>query len=391
MGFGAVIATGENNLPLDPDLASSIAEVRVEQTLDEPTRFAVRFLDDIGDGRLCHANDGRLAIDTIVSVIVDTTEDTSVLAPERTCLVRGPVVEHRSEMVIGGPGSAFEIHGLDRRDLLDRICVQAAWTGRASDTARQILGQAFDHLEVEDTIRVYEERRETLNQRDTDLQFVSQIARRNNLHCWITYDCGRSAIGSGFRVTETVHFASSPKRPQGALGTLASVVELALSGAPTLRVHVPSDQLPNVTAFKVSIDGGRPSRYRIGSMTTGEVRPTATEATDPEAPDGRGTRRLADFGQATRELCMPGSGEPQDTQSRGEAALTEAGRFVHASASTTRHLLGGVLAPHDVIQVVGVGPQLARTAFRVRQVTHVINAAEHLMDLQLDSNSLGEG
>ena len=168
MGFGAIIGIGENNAPLDEDLAGCIVEARVEQKLDEPIQFALRFLDDLEDGRLRHANDDRLAIDTIVSVMVEVG---NALA----CLVRGPIVEHKSEMVIGGPGSWFEIHGLDRRDLLDRICVQATWTGRASDAAHQILGQAFDELDVEDTTRVYEEARETLNPRATDLDLVRRV------------------------------------------------------------------------------------------------------------------------------------------------------------------------------------------------------------------------
>ena len=384
MGFGAIIAIGENNTPLDRDLAGCIAEVRIEQKLDEPAQFAVRFIDDLEDGRLRHANDERLAIDTVVSVIVE-------VADQLVCLVRGPIVEHKSEMTIGGPGSWFEIHGLDRRDLLDRICVQATWTGRASDVARQILGQAFDELDVEDTTRVYEEGRETLNQRTTDLEFLQQLAKRNNLHLWLTYDCARSSIGSGFQVTETAHFASSPRRPQGASGALASAIQLVPTTELALRVHVPGRECPNVTAFQVSTDGDRPSRYRAGSMTTEEARPGTTDATDPQPSAGAGAQRLGQIGGVVRELCMPGSGDPEETQTEGEAALTAAGWFVQATASTTRHLLGGVLRPHDVVAAVGVGPRLGQSAFRVREVTHVINAAEHFMDLRLESNSLGEG
>jgi hypothetical protein len=307
------------------------------------------------------------------------------------CLVRGPIVEHKSEMTIGGPGSWFEIQGMDRRDLLDRICVQATWTGRASDAARQILGQAFDELDVEDTTRVYEEARETLNQRATDLEFLTQIAARNNVHLWITYDCDRSPIGSGFEVIETAHFASSPRRPEGGVsGAVASAIQLVPTSDLTLRVHVPSRDCPNLTAFQVTVDGGRPSRYRAGSMPTEEIRPGTTEASDPQPPAGQGAQRLGQLGGVTRELCMPGSGDPQDTQTRGEAALTAAGWFVQATASTTRHLLGGVLQPHDVVAAVGVGPRLGRAAFRIKEATHVINAAEHFMDLQLESNSLGE-
>ena len=384
MGFGAIIALGDGNQPLDASLAGCIAEVRVEQRLDAPAQFAVRFLDDIQDGRLRMANDARLAIDTLVSVLV-SVDDTL------TCLVRGPITDHKSRMTLGGPGSWFEIQGLDRRDLLDRVCVQAAWAGRASDAARQVLGQAYEATEVEDTTRVYEEGRETLNQRSTDLEFLEQVARRNNLHLWISYDASRSPLGGGLQITETAHLASSPARPQGAAGgALASALELLPTSNLELRVHVPSSQCPNVTAFQVDVDSRRPSRYRTGAMARSDERPSTTDASDPQPPAGNGAQRLGQLGGVQRELCMPGSGDPQDTQARGEAALTEAGWFVQATASTSSHLLGGVLQPHEVVTAVGVGPRLGSAAFRVKEATHVINAVSHLIDLKLESNGLGD-
>lgn len=384
MGFGTVIALGESNTRLDADLAGCLAEVRVEQSLDAPMQYAVRFLDDIENGRLRMANDDRLAVDTLATIAVEVDD-------ELTVLVRGPITEHRSQMTVGGPGSWFEIRGLDRADLLDRACEPAVWTGRASDAAREILTGQFDRLEIEATDRVYEPGQATLNQRETDLDFLLRIARRNNRHFWITYATGQSPIGSGLDVTETAHLASSPRRPEdGALGAVASAVELVPTTELELRVHVPSDQCPNVTAFQVNTDGARPSRYRAGSMPTDAIDPTTTEASDPQPPAGEGTRRLAQAGAGARALCMPGSGDPQDTQARAEAALTEAGWFVQATASTSRHLLGGVIQPHDVLNAVGVGPSLGQAAFRVKTVTHVINATEHFMDATLESNSLGD-
>ena len=125
-------------------------------------------------------------------------------------------------------------------------------------------------------------------------------------------------------------------------------------------------------------------------MARSDERPSTTDASDPQPPAGNGAQRLGQLGGTRRELCMPGSGDPQDTQARGEAALTEAGWFVQATASTSSHLLGGVLQPHEVVSAVGVGPRLGSAAFRVKEVTHVINAVSHLMDLKLESNGLGD-
>lgn len=384
MGFGATIALGEDNRPLDADLAGCIAEVRVEQSLDAPAQFALRFLDDIEDGRLRMANDDRLAVETILTIAVEVDE-------QPVTLVRGPIIEHRSQMTIGGPGSWFEVRGLDRRDLLDRTCVQATWNRSASDAARSILGQVFDDVKVDSTSRSYDPSRETLNQRESDLTFLNRIARSNNMHVWVSYKTTRSPLGGGLEITETAHFASSPRRPEnGALDAIAAAIPLVPTSELKLRVHVPSAQCPNVTAFQVNTDAARPSRYRATSMQTTDVDPAPTDASDPQPPAGEGARRLPDLGGVTRELCMPGAGDPQDTQARAEAALTEAGWFIQATASTTKHMLGGVLQPHEVIEAVGVGPKVGRAAFRVKTVTHVINAAEHFMDATLESNSLGE-
>ncbi len=383
MGFGAVITTGNGNQPLDADLACCLTEVRVEQSLDEPTHFAVRFADDIEDGQLRLAGDSRLKPDTIVTIAVEVDQALVVL-------VRGPVTEHRSQMTIGGPGSWFEIHGLDRRDLLDRTCVQAAWTGRASDVARNILAANFDAAEVDDTSRSYETNATTLNQRSSDLAFVRQIALRNNLHFWITYEGSRSPLGGGLEVTETANLAASPRRPtSGGAAALASAVPLVPTTKLALRVHVPSKDCPNVTAFQVNTDAARPSTYRAGAMQTESIDPATADVSDPQPPAGDGPVRLPDIAGTPRQLCMTGAGDPLETQTRGEAALTEAGWFVQATASTTKHLLGGVVKPHDVIGAIGVGPKLGAAAFRIKQVTHVINAAEHFMDLSLESNGLG--
>lgn len=384
MGLGAIITLGEGNTPLDADLAGAIAEVRVEQTLDGPSRFAIRFIDDIQDGRLKVANDDRLAIDTVLGVSVE-------VGGQLVCLIRGPITDQRSSMRIGGPGSAFDVKGLSRLDLLDRQCVRAAWTGRASDVARSILSASFDSVDVEETPRIYEEGRETLNQRSTDLEFLTRIARLNNLRLWVSYEASRSPLGAGLSIAETAHLASSPRRPQGALGAIAGAISLVPTSALELRVHTGPDQRPNVTAFEVDIDSRRPSRFVAGSMAREDAEPVTTQATDPQPASGAGTRRLDTLGGTQRELCMPGSGDPQDTQSRGEAALTEAGFFVRATASTSSDMLGGVLQAHDVVSAVGVGPRLGRTAFRVRSATHVITPAHQLADLQLDSNSLGDG
>ena len=91
------------------------------------------------------------------------------------CLVRGPITEHKCSVKLGGQGSTFEIRGEDRRVELDRECRFVPWSARASEAAQTILATYNFEVEAEQTTRVYSEDSGTLNQRDTDLQFIERI------------------------------------------------------------------------------------------------------------------------------------------------------------------------------------------------------------------------
>jgi hypothetical protein len=377
MGFGAVIATGDSNRLLPDAAMENIVEVRVEQSLNEPTRFAIRFQDDIRDGQMRLSEESSLAVDSIITIAVEAGD-------RLVCLVRGPITATSSSLMLGGPGSSYEVHGLDRRDLLDRECKNITWAGVASTAALAILAPVFPGPppDVQPTTRVYQPGGEGLSQRVSDLAFLNEIARRNNFSFWVTYKCLPSVPGS-LTVLETAHLKPSPPR-----SAAAAVISLIPTTDSEIRVHVPGDECPNVTAFTVNVDHGRPSAYQARSLDNAGGPATRTDATDPQPATGSGVSRLGEQGPQ-RQLCMPGAGDPQETQNRGEAALTEAGWFVKATASTTSHMLGGVLTPHEIVPVKGVGRRHGTAPFRVREVTHVINAAAHHMDLVLESNNQG--
>src|SRR5687768_2921962 len=106
MGYGAIITSGEKNKLLRDDLVGGIIEVRVEQSLDEPTRFAIRFNDDICGGDFEVFNAPELQCGTIMTIAVKAGDSTK-------CLVRGPIMDVNSSIMLGGPGSWYEVHGED--------------------------------------------------------------------------------------------------------------------------------------------------------------------------------------------------------------------------------------------------------------------------------------
>jgi hypothetical protein len=180
MGFGAIIASGENNTLLRGDLVDGITEVRVEQFLDEPTRFAIRFQEDLSGGEPVIMKAPELQCRQKITIAVKVGD-------EIKCLVRGPITDVKCSVMLGGPGSWFEIHGQDRRIEMDRECKRRSWFGLESEVAARILKDEykFRKMCLQKTRKHYgttrqnnpqEPTTETLNQRATDEAFLRQMA-----------------------------------------------------------------------------------------------------------------------------------------------------------------------------------------------------------------------
>jgi|GEM_PF-1054935 len=397
MGFGAIIASGEKNQLLSDDLMDCLTEVRVEQFLDEPTRFAIRFQEDIRDGEPFIMKSPELQCNQMITIAVQVDQ-------KMKCLVRGPITDMKCSVTLGGPGSWHEVHGQDRRVEMDRECVHYAWSSLASEAAEAILNKRiqdkkkFDRISVEKTRIVYGGKpvkgrptASTLNQRYTDLAFIRRIARDCGLHFWIEYQCLRNGLdpsGQSLTVKEQANLKSSPRRPKDAPAGPIPVDQMKL--VPTvpvkLRVNVEKEQCQNVTAFDLTMNPERPNRFVGAAKDDRDAKPPHDVFIEdsPQPPIIRGGQRFAGC-KEPRDLCITTAGNQEELQCKAEAALTEAGWFVDATASTTVHMLGGVLLPHDVVEVEGLGKDHSGP-YQVKAVTHVINAADHFMDIQLRRN-----
>lgn len=394
MGFGAILASGENNNLLSDDLLDCITEVRVEQSLDDPTRFAIRFQEDLSDGEPRIRKAPELQCQQRITVAVQVGD-------AMKCLVRGPITHVKSSVMLGGPGSWYEVRGQDRRIEMDRQSVRRAWTGRASEAAGTILSSRFDQIDVQETRIVYggqqvrgQPSASTLNQRATDAAFLRQLARQNNLHFWIEYECGLNGLnpgGQSLRVVEKANLKASPPRPKDAPAGPVPVDQITLvpTVAVKLRVNVEKEECQNVTAFDLTTDPERPNQFAGSAVDDRDLSEPSTSVTDPQPSINAGGRR---FGGCTepRDVSITTAGNQDELNARAESALTEAGWFVEATASTTAYMLSGVLLPHDVIEVEGLGP-VDSGPYQVKTVTHVINSSDHFMDIELRRNAVGEG
>jgi hypothetical protein len=391
MGFGAIIASGENNTLLRDNLLDCLTEVRVEQFLDEPTRFALRFQEDISDGQPNVKGAPELGCGQMITIAV-------AVGDAIRCLVRGPITERAWSAMLGGPGSWFEIRGQDRRIELDRQYKHNTLSGRESDIAQAILSQKFQKTCVQKTNHVYgqpngngEPLVETLNQRATDERLLCQIARRNNMYFWIEYTCQPNKLdpsGNSLNVQEIANLRSSPLRPEEAQNLLdCQGSRLSPRVDVTLRLNVEKEQCPNVTVFWLGEDAERPSHFIGAAIDIRSGKRNTTRAVDPQPPLAKRGKRL-DRCNFERDVFITTAGNIEELSRKAFSALTEAGWFIHATASTTAHMLNGVLVPHDEVEVKGLGNE-DDGFYQVKAVTHVINAADHFMDLELRRNALG--
>ena len=218
--------------------------------LSKPTLFALRFEDDICEGKREIADANIFSKDTLVGLFV-VLEETK----ELECLVYGPVTKIRASSLLGGPGSWVEIHGEDRRVMMGRKGVQGTYSGLASATASAILSLYGFTPDTQDTLIEYDTKDNQLTQSGTDLAFIEDIARRNNMDFWIEYKVTNEAP---IALTETAKLRTSPPRTQQA-GAAPQVPTLAPDADKVLRVNPPADKCPNINTFDTRINFEKPT------------------------------------------------------------------------------------------------------------------------------------
>lgn len=380
MAMAALIFFGDGNLAFPEDAMGWLAEIRVEQELNKPTKFALRFEDDLcGDGPAM-ADRAEIAPTTMITIMAGAGN----VAP--VCLARGPIVRVRSSTQLGGSGSWIEAHCETRQVEMDRVPVSAKWTGAHDGVVSGVLGSYDFSPDVADVQGTADEDENQLNQSGTDLAFLNKMASEHGVDFWITYDA--EPLGSLALIDETAHFKISPPVANALPGALGGFTLIPKEDGPVFRLNAVGDDCPTVNTFEVEADLERPTTGQVSTIdtTSGQEVDESPQA----APDTQGDGpTIQTYGDVTRTLTTAGPGGPEVQTRRQEAALRAAAWFVTGKATTSTELLHHIVIPHDIIRVEGAGAQLS-IPYQVKAVTHVINGAAHMMDIKLRSNFLGE-
>ncbi|HLT39612.1 MAG TPA: hypothetical protein VK034_25185, partial [Enhygromyxa sp.] len=189
MSFGAIIAVqkGPVWVPVDFGIECALTEVRVEQSIDEQTTFALRFQED-------YENDKPTVTE---HELFKSPIELAILVPkgprskELICLVRGQIEQIEFDVAHGGPGSSFEARGRDVRTILDRVCAPESLIGLTSDTLiLQLIAGVSDFIPaLEPGVTLYDglDGHPTLNHVGTSLELIENLAKWENQCVWLSY------------------------------------------------------------------------------------------------------------------------------------------------------------------------------------------------------------
>lgn len=366
------------NQQLDNDLTAEAAEIEVQQSIEGPTTFRIRVAMDICDSEMHLIDDARLnpgQPDTEITVM-------ALLSGKVFVLSHGVIVERQVNLVEGGPGSYLEIRGQDRRAVMKRLQRCVAHSGTAADIVVPIFGNYGFESDVVNTPIEYDEDSNTLNQTESDLEFVEKIAGRSDSRFWLDWKAEQGL--AGLSITETAHFKPSPA--QSANNPLGFLPIQSLTPAinTELRINSGDGCSSNVASFDLKSNEEAPNQ-------SGPVQRVASDTSDvdeTEVPEST-TEALAET-QKTQERTrrVVSAGNAQEAQLRNQAALNDASWSVLATAEISVHALDNVLAAHDTVKVSGAG-KLNSGDYFIKSVTHVIDATDHKMRLELMRNGLG--
>ncbi len=378
MGFGLVITSGDDLAPLPDGIMQWLVEARVEMELSKPTRFALRFEDDICDGQPAVEGAPELAANRKIGIF--TLQDDETL----DCLVYGPVTEVKSSTRLGGAGSWVEIHGEDRRVEMGRVGVQATYTGRASAAAAGILSAYQFTPETQETLIEHDQQRNQLSQRGPDLAFLEEIARKNNMEFWMSYEASRAPLVGTITLTETANLRTSPQRAQP--GDVPQIPVLSPPPDRVLAVNPPRRDCPGINRFEVRIDYEKPTAARGFAMSDAGDKEIVEQIVSDAEPVDPG--RPVQVEGVEREAIAPPTVTPEEAFLAQDAIVFEQSWFVEVDCSTTLEQSGFVIRPHQIIQISHAGDRLSG-AYQVMKALHVVTATDHFTDFTARANGLG--
>ena len=195
----------------------------------------------------------------------------------------------------------------------------------------------------------------------TDLDFVKMIAQRNGANFWVRCDTSGNT---------SAHF----KRPDTAQ-------------EPSYALTINQDK-PNIDGFQLEWESEAPTVVEtrgVDPVSKSEINGDVQESPLPLL----GSQGLSSIAAAPSTTHIaPAADMTGNLRSRAESAAIDANWFIQAKCTTCATVLGGIVRPHMVVTVGGLGSRHSGKYY-VAAVRHEIDSTQHKMELTLLRNAWG--
>lgn len=338
-----------------PDLFADLLEMEVEEDYRLAAAFRIRLATVRGeDGLWRYLDDERVKLWNPLAVTVTVNDEEQELAS-------GYITHLRSHVAPGEQDSYVEILGMDETSLMGLEEKIKDWPGKSdSDIAREVFQGYGLAAVVDETGVMRDEAVNTTMQRETDIQFLKRLARRNGFECFV----------------------------KGGMGYFRKPV-LDEPPQPTLAAHFGAET--TLTSFEARADALRPTRVeshqidviakeaQVATLEASALRPLGRDAALSLAPPGGVESRLyVKHAVATSVLEM---------QNLGNALLDEAGWFVEGRGELDTAVYGAILQARKLVPVKGVGEAFSGLYY-VTNVRHVFGRGRYVQHFTGRRNAL---
>jgi hypothetical protein len=339
-----------------PDLFLALLEMEVEEDHRLATVFRIRLSIQLqDDGTWTYLDDSRLQPWAKVEIKASIDDN-------QTSLILGYVTNIDVHIDAEENNSYLEMRGMDRTCLMNLEEKVQDWPKKSdSQIASTIFSNNNLSAQVDDTGVVHDDKVSTIIQRETDIQFLKRLARRNGYECVVRGDTG--------------YF-----------------VKPALSGQPqpVLAAYFGPDT--NMDSFEARIVAARPAKVEMHEIDT--IQKTVLDATGTQGKQSQlGKNGVTSFtppGGATSKMMVRHaiSTGQQEMEALCQAISDDAEWFVEANGELDTVVYGNILQTRKLVPIKGVG-EMFSGMYYVTNVKHSFNLEHYVQRFKARRNATG--
>ncbi|MGH9928211.1 MAG: phage late control D family protein [Pyrinomonadaceae bacterium] len=338
-----------------PDLFLSLLEMDVEEDHRMAASFRIKVaITRQDDGLWTLLEDERIKpwAKITISVTVDDEEQE---------ILSGYITQLKPHFAPDENNSYLEIWGMDSSCLMSLEEKLRAWPNMSdSDIAGQIFAEYSLTPEVEDTSVIHDEAIATIIQRDTDIQFLKRLARRNGFECFVNGETG---------------FFRKP----------------VLDGEPLpfLAAHFGAET--NLVSFDAKLNSLRPTKVEMHQIDTvaKQVQDALVEAGEQELLGRDRAESVAIPNGIVPRLHVRQtvSVNQPEMDNLCRALFDEAEWLIEASGEVETVLYGAVLRAKSLVPIKGVGEVFSGTYY-ITNVKHSLKPDNYSQHFKARRNAL---